>query len=294
MTTSLLAALSGEITALAARLAPSLVAIHGPRSLSTGLIWRPGLVLACEEALDDEGPFKVSDGDLVTGANLAGRDAATAIAILRAAPSGGDAGIEASLPHAPHPSAGALTVAVSIANGALCVRLTNVSRSGPAWRSMRDGEIDARIELDGSLPRAAQGGVALDAEGRLLGMLVAGPRRRTLVIPAATLARVIPQLETRGRIPRGYLGLGLQPVAVPPGDERGAIVLSVDPDGPGARAGLHQGDVIAGLGGAPLGSLRKLMRAVGPGSAGATLKLSIRRGGEPREVDVTLAERPEA
>ena len=55
----------------------------------------------------------------------------------------------------------------------------------------------------------------LDAAGRLLGMSTTGPRRRALVIPTATIARVLDPLLAEGRIARGWLGVGLQPVTVP-------------------------------------------------------------------------------
>jgi S1-C subfamily serine protease len=79
---------------------------------------------------------------------------------------------------------------------------------------LRGGEINARIELDLRLRRSAEGGLAIDPAGRAIGMTVFGPRRRVLVIPSATIARVAARLESHGRIPRGYLGLGLRLVAI--------------------------------------------------------------------------------
>ena len=99
--------------------------------------------------------------------------------------------------------------------------------SGPGWRSMGGGEIDARIELDPSLRREAEGGVALDADGKAFGMTAFGPRRRVFAIPAATVARVASHLETHGRIARGYLGLGLQPVRLHGDRGMGTTVMSI-------------------------------------------------------------------
>jgi S1-C subfamily serine protease len=70
-------------------------------------------------------------------------------------------------------------------------------------------------------------------------MAVFGPRRRVLVIPSATIDRVAAKLETHGRIPRGYLGLALQPVRLDD-SSTGAMVMSVDASGPGARAGVRK------------------------------------------------------
>jgi S1-C subfamily serine protease len=120
------------------------------------------------------------------------------------------------LPKAPAPAealaVGALAVVAGAREGAPSAALGVVSFVGPQWRSLRGGVIDARIELDAALTRSSEGGLVLDAEGRALGMAVFGPRRRTLAIPLATIDRVAELLATKGRIARGYLGLGLQPV----------------------------------------------------------------------------------
>jgi S1-C subfamily serine protease len=125
-------------------------------------------------------------------------------------------------------------------------------------------------------------------------MAVWGPRRRVLVIPSATIERVAPILASHGRVARGYLGLGLQAVAVDGGEGAGAMVMSVDRNGPGAAAGIHQGDVIVAWNGAPLRDLQALLRALGPDSVGQTVSLALWRGGEGREVVLTIAERPDA
>jgi S1-C subfamily serine protease len=123
-------------------------------------------------------------------------------------------------------------------------------------------------------------------------MTVFGQRRRVLVIPAATILRVAAQLEGRGKVSRGYLGLGLQPVRLDRDGGVGAMVMSVDGDGPGAKAGIHQGDIIAAWAGRPIGSVGAVLRALGPASVGTTVALSLRRGGDVRTVDLVIGERP--
>src|SRR5207302_8392201 len=163
--------------------------------------------------------------------------------------------------------------------------------AGPRGRGLRCGDIDARIELDGRLRSSQQGGVALDASGEAVGMAVLGPRR-VLVIPAATIERVAAQLETRGRIACGYLGLGLQPVRLD--DGVGAMVMNVDKAGPAATAGIRQGDVIVAVNDQKLSGVRALLRTLGPASVGQVVAVTARRGGEPVSFKVTVGERPEA
>src|SRR4029450_12831146 len=123
---------------------------------------------------------------------------------------------------------------------------------------------------------------------------VFGPRRRVLVIPSSTINRVATQLEAHGHIARGYLGLGLQPVALDDDKGSGAIVMSVDPKGPGSLAGISQGDILVAWNSEPIGHMRSLLRALGPDSVGQTVTLGIRRAGETQQVSVTITERPRA
>jgi S1-C subfamily serine protease len=100
-------------------------------------------------------------------------------------------------------------------------------------------------------------------------------------------------LETHGRVARGYLGLGLQPTKVDGDDGIGVMVMSVDPNGPGAVAGVRQGDVIIKWNDQQIPGVRMIFRALGPDSVGSTIKLTLRRAGGPAETQLTVRERPE-
>ena len=122
------------------------------------------------------------------------------------------------------------------------------------------------------LRHSHEGGLALTASGEAIGMAVQGVRR-VLVIPSATIGRVAGRLETHGRIARGYLGVGLQPVKLD--DGIGAMVMSVDQSGPSAAAGIRQGDIIVGWNGEKLSGVRSLLRALGPDSVGSVVDVEI-------------------
>ena len=263
-------------------------AIHSHRARSSGFAWRPNLVVTAEEPLAEDGEIFVvrRDGERVA-ARLVGRDASTDVALLRV--EGGDLA-PVSL-DARAPAAGELSLVIGAADGRPVAALGIVSSAGSAWHSLRGGEIDARIELDASLRWSAEGSVALDAGGCAFGMAVFGPRRRVLVIPSATIDRIAAQLASHGRIARGYLGLGLQPVRLDDGGA-GAMVMNVDRHGPGAAAGVRQGDVIAAWNAQPIRSVEALTRMLGPASVGSVVTLSIRRAGEGIEVTLTIGERP--
>jgi S1-C subfamily serine protease len=280
--------LSAAFARLVAIAAPSIVAVKSAHSRSSGFFWRPGLIVTAEEALSEEGDFTVTlPSDESLAARLVGRDHTTDIALLRVDRS--------DLPPIPLETkpvpVGALALAVGAEDGAPTAAMGVVSRSIGPWWSLRGGEINARIELDLRMRQSAEGGVAIDAAGRVIGMTVFGPRRRVLVIPSATIERVAARLEKYGRIPRGYLGLGFQLVAIESGG-RGVMVMKVEPEGPGAKAGVHQGDIIVTWNGEPIRHVRSLLCALGPDSVGQMVTLGLRRGGETKNVALTIGERP--
>ncbi len=287
---SALLALSGELASLVRGVAPCLVSIQSARARSTGFSWRPGLIVAAEDALPDDGELSILAHDgASSSAQIVGRDPSTDVALLRVERTD----LQKAPPAAAAPGAGALAIVAGAREGAANAALGIVSFVGPQWRSLRGGLIDVRVELDAKLARASEGGLALDASGQILGMAVFGPRRRTLVIPTATIERVADVLATKGRIARGYLGLGLQPVKLDDSGT-GAMAISVDAKGPGAAAGVRQGDIIVAWNGEPIRGVHQLVRALGPESVGVSVRLTLRRGGEPLEATLTIGERPES
>jgi S1-C subfamily serine protease len=282
-----LSSLSSALADVVARTAPSVVSVHSHRARATGFAWKNGLIVTADEALAEEGAVEIGlpDGSRAA-ATIVGRDHTTDIALLRT-----EAAIAPIKLAATVPPLGTLSVVVATNREAPSAALGMVSASGKSWRSLRGGDIDARIELDVRLRGSQQGGLALDASGDAFGMAVLGPRR-VLVIPTATIERVAPQLESRGRIARGYLGLGLQPVRLD--DGIGAMVMNVDKAGPSAAAGIRQGDVIVAVNDQKLSGVRALSQTLGPSSVGAVIDIAVRRGGEPASFKVTVGERPEA
>lgn len=281
---------SAALEGVVAKLAPHLVSVISHRSRASGFVWRAGLIVTSDESLAEEGDIQVVlPGGEVIAAQLLGRDPTTAIAVLKIE----RMDLQPVALAAPLPAAGALTLVLGGEGGAPTAALGLVSVSGGAWQSIRGGEIDARLELDARMRRTAEGGLAVNASGEAFGMTVFGPRRRTLVIPSATIGRVASQLEAHGRVARGYLGLGLQPVTVE-GGGGGLMVMSVDAKGPGAAAQIHQGDVLVNWDGKPFGELQALLRSLGPNSVGKTLSIELRRGGQTQVTTLQVGERPVA
>jgi S1-C subfamily serine protease len=281
---------STALEGIVAGLAPSVVSVISHRMQASGFVWRPGLIVTSDEGLAEEGDVHVLlPGGERVAAQIAGRDPSTAIALLKLEGSNlWPVALAAAIP-----LPGGLVVAVGAEAGAPTAAFGMVSVSRGSWQSMRGGEIDARVELDARLRRTAEGGLAVNATGQAFGMTVFGPRRRVLVIPSVTIGRVAAKLEMHGRILRGYLGLGLQPVTVEGGGS-GIMVMSVDPKGPGAAASIHQGDVLVSCDGKPVSKLQPLLRSLGPDSVGKLLTIELRRGGQLQQTKLQIGERPTA
>jgi S1-C subfamily serine protease len=224
---------------------------------------------------------------------LIGRDPSTDIALLRIEDQEGPA---VSLSGTDGCRIGQLAIVVGRRPEGLSAAFGMTSFAGGPWQSMRGGRIDRRLELDLRLNPRLEGGAALDPEGRIAGMAVLGPHGRVLVIPSETIERVAQQLLAHGRIARGYIGLGVQPVRIDQaamsaqdtGTTRGLMIISVDPEGPGQTADLRQGDVIVRWNGEPLQRVRDLFGHLGSGSVGQSAELEILRAGErlPRTVQI--------
>jgi S1-C subfamily serine protease len=276
--------------------APSVIAVATGRRPVSGILWRPDVVVTSEQMLPDGSEFAVRHGGTQHTAKLAGRDPGTNIALLRLPQPA-----SATLPvAAPTPRAGALALILGAdANAGTTARLAMVHEVGPEWDSQAGGRIDALLRLDARIGRD-EGGPVLDSAGRLVGMSTAGPRRRTLVIPTATINRVIDPLLAEGRIARGWLGVGLQPVAVPDslreaaGRDAGMMVVNLASGGPAAQAGVLPGDILLDLDGTPVRRVRALSAALGREQIGKSVSLRLLRAGALQTLTVVVGPRPSA
>ena len=260
----------------------------------TGLVWRSDIVIASEQSLPDKTDFElVAAGGTVVTATVAGRDPSTNIAMLRLATPLAEPAIRPA-----EPQVGALAVAIGADGaGGTSARLGLVNLAAPEWHSSRGGLIDRRIVLDLSLARREEGGPVFDADGGLLGLSTFGPRGQVIVIPTATIARIVPLLAKDGHIARGWLGVALQAVAVPDAlrqsaeQSSGLMVMSVVEGGPAALAGIVAGDIILSVDGTSTQRWRKVARLFGADSIGRKADIRLIRGGQVMTVQATITER---
>ncbi|CAN7696527.1 S1C family serine protease [Mesorhizobium amorphae] len=283
-----LSSFSDAVADVAATVAPATasLATHHGRTASA-FHWRDGYFVTAEEVVEagEEIELMLASGGRVK-AELVGRDPSTGVALLKPA----EAVNAAPLAKADAVRPGNLAITVGNSEGAALAVFGTVGEVGPAWRSMRGGTIDRRINLAVNAGGRFEGGPVLDAKGGLIGMLLFGPRRRALVMPYETIERAVSTLREKGHVARGYLGAGLHPVRN--SDMHGAMVMSLDDSGPAKAAGLYIGDIVVSWNGEAVHGPRDLIRKLGPDSAGASVTLGVVRGGEQRDVAVTIGEKP--
>lgn len=287
---------SNALADLVASAAPALLSLHpGTRAQRSAFLWQDGIAITSEQDLpDDPEPQAILAGGTQVKTALVGRDPGTNIAVLRVEHAG------PARPGSAAARAGQLVLALGSLDGAPTVRLGAVNRVGPGWDSMANGRIDHYVQLDLPLASRDEGGPVLGADGALLGMSTLGPRRRAIVIPAATIERVVPQLLEDGRIKQGWLGLGLQPVGIPAslrgaaGREAGLMVISLAAGGPAEQAGVLPGDILLEVAGEAAPHPRAVARALAGDQVGKDVPLRLLRAGAPMNVQATVALRPAA
>jgi len=279
--------------------AASAVAVHTEtRGSSSGVIWRPGIIVTSEYALrrDEEIQVTLPDGRAVA-ATLVGRDPSTDLAVLKCAEAGShptELGDTAIL----KPGSITLVVGRTRASGPVAA-LGIVSLVVAERRTWTGSGLAPYVRLNVSLQPTASGGAVVNAQGRVIGLATARfARLGAIVIPVTTVNRVVDTLLQKGRIPHGYLGIGLQPVRLPEElryslqreESTAAIVLEVEPGGPAQKAGIVIGDILISLAGKSVKHLEDVQAELHT-NIGKTLAAKIVRGGVARDLNVVVAER---
>jgi S1-C subfamily serine protease len=292
---TLLESLSAAMAGLVETAGKSVVRVEGRNRLAaSGVAWSAdGVVVTAHHVVerDDNLRLGLPNGETVSAA-LVGRDPATDLAVLRTDARGltAAAWVDAQDLHV-----GNLILALGRPGQTVQATLGIVSALGGAWHTMAGGEIDRYLQTDVVMYPGFSGGPLAAADGRLAGINSSALARGVSVtIPSATVRRVVDTILAHGHMPRGYLGVGIQPVrlgethAAELGQATGLMVMSVEPDAPAAQAGVLQGDVLVSLDGVAVRQMDDLQNLLTGDRVGKPVTLRLVRAGSIVELAATL------
>jgi S1-C subfamily serine protease len=294
----LLAALSDGMADAVERIGKSVVRVNGRRRRpSSGVVYAPNMVLTASHALEREEDLTVGVGEgRALPARLVGRDPSTDLAVLRV--EGLD--VEAATPAEGEPRIGQIALAVGSPGRGEGPRasLGIVSSIGGPMRTWRGPRLERYIQTDATPYPGFSGGPLIDARGNVLGIMTTGlARGAALAVPAELAWRVAKNLEERGSVKRGYLGILSQPVRLPDGQrvgltqKGGLLVVGVEEGSPAGRGGLIIGDILATLDGQPVEDTEDLLVLLTGDRVGREVEVGVVRGGELQTLRLTVGER---
>jgi S1-C subfamily serine protease len=299
--------MSTELTTLSNQLADAVQAAgawtvrvqarRGPAA--SGIALAADLVLTADHVVDpareDAIRIGLPDGSEV-GGSIVGRDPTTDVAVLKLA----SGSLTPATPATEDPRTGALAVVVGRPGSQPNASLGLITGTAGPTRTRRGGMLERFIMVDAVMYPGFSGGPLVDTDGKVLGMVTSGLGfgGPAVALPWSLVTQVAETLKTHGKVARGYLGIGSQPITLSQqakdlagGQERGLLVIQVADGGPAATAGVLQGDILVKLDGTAIGNADDLQGLLSPSRVGTSVTVSVVRGGELREVSLTVGSR---
>ncbi|HET8570140.1 MAG TPA: trypsin-like peptidase domain-containing protein [Candidatus Limnocylindria bacterium] len=295
--TGVLDAFSQAVVSVVERVAPAVVHVGDGRAGGSGSVIAPdGWVLTNAHVVERSASPLVTFADgAVATASVAGRDAASDLAVLRVDGSGLAA---AELGDSDLLRVGQLVIAIGSPLGYQSTVTTGVvSALGRSLRSNDGRLIENVIQTDAALNPGNSGGPLVDTTGRVVGVntaIIAGAQGICFAIPSATARAVAASLIRDGRVRRAYLGIS--GAATPIGRAlaaslglaatAGIRVLEVSTASPADSAGLRAGDILVFLDGTAVPTLSALQRALGADRIFRRVPVIAIRRGERVDLEV--------
>ncbi len=276
---------------------------RGPNNPGTGsgvIVDKEGLIVTNNHVVGDakEVEVRLSDKSKFIG-QVIGRDPDTDIAIVKITPTG-------ELPTVPFGDSSKVRVGqwvMAVGNPFSLDRTVTLGVvSGLERDAVRLSRYEAFIQTDASINPGNSGGPLFNIKGEVIGIntaIINYAQGIGFAIPSNMVQQVVEQLRVRGKVTRGWLGVGIQEVTAELAgkfgikENDGVLVNDVFENEPAARAGLKPGDIIAKVDGRRVETPAGLSRAVAGLTPGTKIELDVIRSGERRTITVDLGERKE-
>ncbi len=289
--------LSDNIATLVRAAGPHIVRIDGRRRLAaTGVAFsQDGLIVTANHVVERDDSLTVGlDDGTAHDAELIGRDPNTDIALLRVK------GADLAAAKWTEPSTlavGHLVLALGRPGRTVQATLGVVSALGGNWRTPAGADVEHYLQTDVAMYPGFSGGPLLTADGSFAGLNSSSlVRGISVALPKPTLVRVVNTLLAHGRMPRGFVGVGIQPVRLAhpldeqSGQETGLMVMSVERGGPADTAGVVQGDILISANGTALRHVDDLQAFLSSAPVGTSVSVKMARSGELQERSVTIGQ----
>ena len=161
------------------------------------------------------------------------------------------------------------------------------------------GPYDNFLQTDASINPGNSGGPLLNLKGEVIGIntaILASGQGIGFATPSNIAKSIIPQLESKGKVVRGMIGVQVQNVtpelakSFGMSEPKGALVAQVNPDSPADKAGIHRGDIIIEFNGHPIHEMNELPRMVAETAPGSKAALKVLREGKEKTLNLTIVE----
>jgi len=282
------------------------------RAVSAGsgfIIDKTGYIVTNNHVIDHSSKITVTLPDKRKfTAKLIGTDAATDVALLKVESSAPLPTVEFGNDRAVR--VGDWVVAVGnpfgLSNSVTAGIVSSLGRDLNRQSGASNSQYNDFIQIDAPINQGNSGGPTFDLRGQVIGMnsMIYSPSGGSVgigfAIPASIIHDVVAQLKDHGRVNRGYLGVSIQNVTPEVANamglkdgSKGALVANVVADGPAAKAGFQQGDIITAINGQAVEDNTDLTRKVALVASGQTATFNVSRDGKALQLHATIGARPD-
>ena len=169
-------------------------------------------------------------------------------------------------------------------------------------RNIGQGPFDDFIQTDAAINPGNSGGPLVNMAGEVIGIntaIVAGGSGIGFAIPSNMAKKIYTEINSKGRVTRGWLGVSIQPLTAELAksfnakDTKGVLISDVIGESPAAKAGLKPGDILLEFDGKKVEAPADLQRTVGLAQPGQEAKMKVWRDQGEKTIDIKIGEAPD-